>query len=375
VSQTQPEQGPVPDRELAIERWFPELRGRFPRVPFTSLPTRVHRLQRLAGELGLDELWIKRDDESGQLYGGNKPRKLEFVLADALAQRRTAVLTFGGIGTHHGLATTLCARSVGLRSILLLLQQPVTEHVRECLLLNHAAGAELHYGSGVRGVALGAARVCVRELLRGRFPYILPTGGSSALGTLGYVNAAFELYEQICARELPEPECIFVPLGSGGTVAGLVLGAKLVGLRSRIMAVLVTDIMPPTPQKLAKQAAACLALLQKHVPDLRLLRVAADDFTIVPGYVGAGYGAPTDVARRARDVAARLEGIQLETTYSAKCMAALIDAAERREYRDGPVLFWNTYSSVDPRRQLPLPDYTQLPPAFHRFFTGALVPA
>lgn len=371
----QPEQVPVPDRELAMERWFPELRGRFPRVPLTSLPTRVHRLDRLAREIGLDELWIKRDDESGALYGGNKPRKLEFVLAEALAQRRTAVLTFGGIGTHHGLATTLCARSVGLRSILLLLRQPVTEHVRECLLLNHAAGAELHYGSGVPVLALGALRVCARELLRGTLPYILSAGGSSPLGTLGYVNAAFELYEQIRARELPEPECIFVPLGSGGTAAGLVLGAKIVGLRSRVMAVLVTDIMAPTPQKLAKQAGTCLALLQKYVPHLRALRVRADDFTIVQGYVGACYGAPTDAGRRARDLAGNLEGVQLETTYSAKCLAALIDAAQRRQYRDAPVLFWNTYSSVNPRRQFPLPDYTQLPPAFHRFFTGAAVPA
>lgn len=360
--------------ELALERWFPELRGRFARVPLTDLPTRVHRLDRLAHEIGLDELWIKRDDESGRLYGGNKPRKLEFVLAQALAQRRTAVLTFGGIGTHHGLATTLCARSVGLRSILLLLGQPVTEHVRECLLLDHAAGAELHYGSRVPLLALSAARVCARELLRGRLPYILPTGGSSPLGALGYVNAAVELHEQIRAGALPEPQCIFVPMGSGGTVAGLVLGAKIVGLRSRVMAVLVTDIMAPTPQKLAKQAAGCLALLQRYVPDLRSLSVRADEFTIVPGYVGACYGAPTEAGRRARDLMRNLEGIQLETTYSAKCLAALIDITHRRGYRHAPVLFWNTYSSVDPRHQLPLPDYTQLPPAFHRFFTGAVVP-
>jgi D-cysteine desulfhydrase len=365
----------VAESELALERWLPELRGRFPRVPLTDLPTRVHRLDRLAHEIGLDELWIKRDDESGRLYGGNKPRKLEFVLADALAQRRAAVLTFGGIGTHHGLATTLCARRVGLRSILLLVGQPVTEHVRECLLLDHAAGAELHYGSGVPALALQAARLCVRELLRGRMPYILPVGGSSPLGTLGYVNAALELYEQIRARELPEPDCIFVPMGSGGTVAGLVLGAKIVGLRSRVMAVLVTDIMAPTPQRLAKQATACLALLQKHVPGLRSLGVRADEFTIVRGYVGAGYGAPTDAARRARDLMGELEGIQLETTYTAKCLAALTDAAQRREHRGAAVLFWNTYSSVDPRRDLPLPDYTQLPAAFHRFFTGTVVPA
>lgn len=362
--------------ECAIERAFPALRGRLPRVLLTQLPTRVHRLERLARELGVDELWIKRDDESGRLYGGNKPRKLEFVLGEALAQRRAAVLTFGGIGTHHGLATAVCARSLGLRAILLLVRQPVTAHVRECLRLDFAAGAELHYRPTVPLLVLRALHVCARELVRGRLPYILPTGGSSPLGTLGYVNAAFELQEQINARLLPEPECIFVPVGSGGTVAGLVLGAKLSGLRSRIVAILVTDIMPPTPRKLAKQANASLALLQEHLPELRSLQVDAGDFIIVSGYLGACYGAPTDAGRRARDLMRSLEGIALDTTYSAKCLAALLEALQQREYRDGPVLFWNTYSSVDPTAQLgPLPDYSQLPAEFHHLFTGPVVPA
>ncbi len=144
--------------ELAIERYFPALRGRLPRVPLTRLPTRVHRLERLTREVGGTELWIKRDDESGRLYGGNKPRKLEFVLGDALAQRRRAVLTFGGIGTHHGLATAICARSVGLRTILLMVTQPVTAHVRECLLLDRAAGAELHYRPNVPLLVFRAVR-------------------------------------------------------------------------------------------------------------------------------------------------------------------------------------------------------------------------
>ena len=164
----------------------------------TQLPTRVHRLDRLGAQLRVEQLWVKRDDESGTLYGGNKPRKLEFLLGDALADGKRSVLTFGGIGTHHGLATAICARAVGLRAILALLKQPVTEHVRRCLLLDYAAGAEMHYARDRAAlVTARALRICGRELLRGELPYIIPTGGTSPLGTLGYVNAAFELQEQI----------------------------------------------------------------------------------------------------------------------------------------------------------------------------------
>ncbi len=362
--------------DLALERWFPELRGRIPRVPLTRLPTRVHRLEHLSRQAGEIDLWIKRDDESGLWYGGNKPRKLEFVLADALTKGRTTVMTFGGIGTHHGLATTICARQLGLRTILMLIRQPVTQHVREGLLLDYAAGAELHFASSVPLLVARALCLCARELRRGALPYVVPTGGTTALGTLGYVNAAAELQEQIASGELPEPETIFVPMGSGGTIAGLVLGAKIVGLRSRFIAVLVTDVMPPSPVKLAREATASLRLLQQHVPDLRDLTVSAGDFSIVRGYTGACYGAPTDEGRRARDLMRSLEAIQLDTTYTGKCLAAMLDATGSRTYRHGPILFWNTYSSVNLANQFPtLPDFHELPRAFHRFFAGPTVPA
>lgn len=360
---------------LAIERRFPALRGRLPLVRLTQLPTRVHRLARLGQELQTDRLWVKRDDESGTLYGGNKPRKLEFLLGDALADGKRSVLTFGGIGTHHGLATAICARAVGVRAILALLKQPVTEHVRRCLLLDYAAGAEMYYAATVPLVAGRALRICARELLRGELPYIIPTGGTSPLGTLGYVNAALELQEQVTAGALPEPDWIFVPMGSGGTVAGLVLGAKLAGLRSQVAAVLVTDILPPSADKLARLAARSLALLRQQVAEIPRVVVTAGDFTIIKGYVGPSYGAPTEAARQARDLMEQREDIHLETTYTAKCLAGMIDALRAPEYRTRTVLFWNTYSSVDPAVHLgPLPDYRQLPRPFHRFFTGEVVP-
>jgi D-cysteine desulfhydrase len=376
MSHTFPQATPPVHDVLALERRYPALHGRLPRVQLTTLPTRVHRLARLGEELGVEELWVKRDDESGALYGGNKPRKLEFLLGAALQRGRRTVMTFGGIGTNHGLATALCARALGLRTILVLLRQPVTAHVRHCLLLDAAAGAELHYAPTVAGVAVRALCAGGRELLRGNRPDIIPTGGTSPLGTLGYVNAAFELQEQITAGELPEPAWIFVPLGSGGTVAGLVLGAKLAGLRARVAAVLVTDILPPSARGLARLARRTLGVLRHAASEVSRVQVTTSDFHIIRAYVGAAYGAPTEAGRRARDLVARCEGITLETTYTAKCLAALMDSVRTGPYRTGPVLFWNTFNGVDVAVQLgPLPDYRQLPRAFHQFFTGPVVPA
>ena len=210
--------------------------------------------------------------------------------------------------------------------------------------------------------------------MRGELPYIIPTGGTSPLGTLGYVNAGFELHEQVTAGELPEPDWIFVPMGSGGTVAGLVLGAKLAGLRSRVAAVLVTDILPPSADKLARLAARSLALLRQQTSEVPAVALAAGDFTVIKGYVGPSYGAPTDAARAARDQMEALEGIHLETTYTAKCLAGMMDAVRTPAYRNCTVLFWNTYSSIDPAAHLgPLPHYQQLPRPFHQFFTGPVV--
>jgi 1-aminocyclopropane-1-carboxylate deaminase/D-cysteine desulfhydrase-like pyridoxal-dependent ACC family enzyme len=360
---------------LALTRRYPSLCS-LPRVRLTTLPTRVHRLDRLAREFGIRELWIKRDDESGTLYGGNKPRKLEFVIGDAIAKGKRSVLTFGGIGTHHGLATAIAARAAGVRCILMLLRQPVTEHVRHCLLLDYAAGAEMYYAPTVVPLSVRTLQVCGRELMRGGLPRIVPAGGTSALGTLGYVNAAFELADQVAAGVLPEPDWIFTPLGSGGTVAGLVLGLRLAGLRTRVAGVLVTDILPPSAGRLARLAGGSAALLRARCSAVPQLAIGAEDFHIVTGYLGASYGAPTDAGRAARDLTQQLEGVGLETTYTAKCMAALIDAVRTPAYRTSRVLFWHTYSSVDPGAHLgPLPDYRELPTVFHKFFTCPTVPA
>ncbi len=355
----------TPSPPPLLER-FPGLASRLPRVTLTTLPTPIEPLERLGRERGIARLWIKRDDMSGTLYGGNKPRKLEFLLGAAQAAGRRSVMTFGGIGTHHGLATTICARAVGLRTILVLIPQPVTAHVRRCLLLDHAYGAEIHLARNVGDVVRRGLLLLARGRLRGDVPAIVPTGGTSAVGSAGYVNAALELAAQVASGTMPEPDAIFVPLGSGGTLAGLALGLRLAGLRTRVVGVLVTDILPPSPARLARLARACARRL---APDVPAVAIDAGDFDVVRDFVGPGYGAPTPAAEEARDLLGRLEGIGLETTYTAKCLAALLHLAGTPPYRNRTLLFWNTFSGVDPGAALPaLPDPRTLPPALHRFF-------
>ncbi len=347
-----------------LATWLPHLRH-LPRVRLTTLPTPVEPLERLGRAACIAPPWIKRDDRSGDLYGGNKPRKLELLLGAARARGRRRVLTFGGIGTHHGLATAACGRAAGLRTTLVLVPQPVTPHVRRCLLLLHALGAELHLAAGAADAARRGLGLLALGVLRGRPLALVPTGGTSVLGALGYVNAGLELAAQVRAGLLPEPAAIFVALGSGGTVAGLLAGLRLGGLSSRVVGVLVTDLLPPSRQRLLRLARACLA---RYAPAAGV-RLSPDDVEIERAFLGPGYGAATPEADAARHLLADSEGIALETTYTAKCLAAVLRRAADPSLAGRPVLFWNTFSSIEPSiapAELPAP--ADLPAAFRRFF-------
>jgi D-cysteine desulfhydrase len=344
-----------------LARWVSDPAS-LPRVPLTTLPTPVEPLERLARASGIAQLWIKRDDASGTLYGGNKPRKLELLLGAARARGRRRVLTFGPIGTHHGLATAICGRAAGLDTTLVLVPQPVTPQVQRCLRLLHACGAELHLASGVPDAARRGLALLARGWLRGEPLEVIPTGGTSSLGALGYVNAGLELAEQVRGGLLPEPAAIFVPLGSGGTVAGLVAGLRIGGLASRVVGVLVTDILPPSARRLLRLARSCLARLG---PAARGVALSTDDLEIERGFVGSGYGAVTPEGEAAGRLAEHHQGIALDSTYTAKCLAALLHHGTSRTLRGKPLLFWNTFSSVEPA-VAPAPPGS-LPAPFRRF--------
>jgi D-cysteine desulfhydrase len=336
---------------------FPGLEGGIPHRPFLDGSTPVGPL----GAAGLPpDVHIKHDEHCTPLYGGNKPRKLEFVIGAALARGARRLVTTGGLGTHHGLATAILGRAAGFGTTLVLVDQPLTPEVRESLRLFAAWEAEVVDGRNVAGAALRGSWAFARSALRGERPFLVPTGGSSAAGVLGAVSAGLELAEQVRAGALPEPVSAYVAVGSGGSLAGLVLGLRLGRLATRATGVLVTDILPPSRERLARLARGGLRLLRRADPTVPDVAITRDDFHLVTRQLGPGYGVPTPAGERAQKVAGEA-GVRLEPTYTAKCFAELLARADEGALGT-PSLFWNTYNAIDPWASAPGPaDPERLP--------------
>ena len=312
---------------LLFER-FPEARA-IPWARILEAPTPVRRLERFGEALGGAEVWIKQDSLASPLYGGNKPRKLEFALGEALAQGARRVMTAGAIGSNHCMATTIHAARLGLKASLLLFPQPVTERVRRQLLAFRFYGADLHRVEGFE--QLEARRAEIADALRlaeGAAPYWVPIGGSSPIGTLGFIDGALELAAQAARGEAPDPPRLYVPAGSCGTFAGLALGAKMAGMRMRVVGVHIN------PRAGAGSVETVLALANGAAGILRQagcalggVRLTDADFEILTGYCGEGYAIPTEKGKAAVALLGETEGIPLDNTYSGKALSALIDAA------------------------------------------------
>ncbi len=290
-------------------------------------------------------IWLKDDGRFAEPYGGNKPRKLEFILADAIARGRRAILTLGGTGTHHGLATAIYARLHGLRTVLLLVDQPDTPHARMQLERLRASGALLRFTRGPIRTALAIPWNLLRHAA-----YFLWIGGSSPLGTVGFVEAGLELGEQVARGELPEPSHVVCALSSGGTAAGLLVGLRLAGLRTRVVAVAVAEMKLVSARMVARLARRTARLLGRRGADLPAAarRYQASDLDVEHGFIGSTYGALLPAAEDAVAMCAAAESLRLDSIYTGKAMAALIARARAGGFGDGPVLYWHTYDSHPP---------------------------
>lgn len=308
------------------------------RFRFAHLPTPLEPLERLSGELGGPRIYVKRDDCTGLAGGGNKTRKLEFLLADAVRLGADTILTAGAVQSNHARQTAAACAKLGLRYELFL-QRSVPSRGQNYersgnLLLERIAGAEVHVLSGEAdaGAAMEARSSALRE--EDRRPYVIPVGGSNAIGALGYVECARELFAQATEMGV-EIDAIVHASASRGTQAGLAVGLAELEVPTRLMGISVSSSVATARTSIERIAAAACESLGRPA---RFAEIEVDD-----RFVGEGYGVPTPGGISAIELLARLEGLLLDPVYTGKAMAGLIEMV--REGRFAPyenVVFLHT---------------------------------
>jgi D-cysteine desulfhydrase family pyridoxal phosphate-dependent enzyme len=306
------------------------------RVPLATLPTPLTVADRLREALGgparCAKILIKRDDLTGLALGGNKARKLEFLIADALAQSATVVITTGAAQSNHARMTAAAARAAGLRVELVLTADGASPPLQGNLLLDRLFGATIHYVPMPADPKLATsdeeeakvAEVVATLRARGERPYLIPVGGSSPVGVLGYLSGTGELMAQLEERG-ERPARLYFASGSRGTQAGLTLGAKLHRAPYEVYGVAVSGGESWKRERALRIANEAAALAGVET------RVAEQDLFTDQNFIGEGYGIPTPQCLEAIRLVAETEGILLDPVYTGKAMACLIHHARRKQ--------------------------------------------
>ena len=296
----------------------------FPRVSLAHLPTPLEAMPASTRALAGPQLFVKRDDCTGLALGGNKTRKLEFALGDALAKGADTILTSGGLQSNHVRQTAAaCARlGLGCHAVVAnpLARAPAAYRESGNQLLDRLLGAVVHEvpdGAGATEARLAELARALSE--RGARPYVVPLGASDGIGALGYVECARELVEQCRAADV-HPTHVFLATGSCGTHAGLLAGLRLHGSGMQVIGVAVSETAS------AKRAKVLDVVRQVgDVLGRAAMPVDEGDVVVFGGYVGAGYGLPTEAGAAALERVARAEGLLLDPVYTAKAMAGMLD--------------------------------------------------
>lgn len=310
------------------------LTDHLPRIPLGHLPTPLEELPRLTRALGGPRLLIKRDDQTGLATGGNKTRKLEFAVADAMDQGADTLITMGGVQSNHTRQTAAAAARCGLRCVVVLRgHAPAVWNGN--LLLDHLLGAQVVF-SGNRTREAVAEDVASQARAAGSRPYLIPVGASNAVGAAGFVAALEELDTQAKERALRVDRVVFAS-SSFGTQAGLCVGAKAVGFRGQLAAIAIDSRRDELQAGVAAIATATIRRLGWEMAFAPAEVVAYD------GYLGAGYAVMGEPEREAISLVARSEGILLDPVYTGRAMAGLIDLIRTGAFgKDETIVFWHT---------------------------------
>lgn len=323
----------------------------FPNERLISRPSPFARLNNLTRRLKGPEIFIKRDDLTGLAFGGNKSRKLEYILPDVLAKKADTVVTWASVQSNWCLQTAAAARTLGIKPVLLLFQ--TCDHPDEPdgnLLLDHILGAQVRIMNAEPGKIIreeeirGIMDELVQEITEwGYQPYVVPIGGSAPgwsmekpLGVLGYVDAFLELSEQMRNHAIT-PDYIVHAAGSGGTQAGLTLSAKALYPEAKVIGISVSEKPEDYEDEIWRIIQSALAALELEID------VSREDLHINDDYIGEGYGILDQPVTDAIRLTAESEGIFLDPVYTGKAMAGLLDLADKEYFKDkDKIVFWHT---------------------------------
>jgi len=307
------------------------------RFKLAEYPTPIHFLKTLTTAFDGPDIYMKRDDLISLGMGGNKVRKLEFLIGEALEHRKDTLVTAGGIQSNHCRLTAAGARRAGLDCHLVLNGAP-PDTPNGNLLLDHLFGAHIHYcdrkdrDSKLYQVADELAE-------NGKKPYVIPVGGSNSTGSVGYVDAMFELEIQLKEMNLT-PDAIVFASSSGGTQAGLTLGAGITGFKGQVLGISIDQVKTGTASFLPVLTRIVNETAKRIDSDIAMTE---SDFSLDCHYLGAGYAVPGDLEFDAIRDLARYEGILLGPVYTARAMGALLDMIQKNVFKkDQSVLFWHT---------------------------------
>lgn len=354
----------IPDMVDYLAMAYPQLAARLPRIELANLPTPVvERRVKSGGESR--RIAIKCDDQSSDLYGGNKIRKLEFLLHRARAKNARRVATFGTVASNHAVATTLHANALGFQCTCLLSNQTRTRNAPRALNLHLQNGTEIvRYG----GARRSRIRI-LREHLWNRDVFLIPPGGSNWLGAVGFITAGLELAAQVSQGECEVPDRLYVANGTMATAVGLALGLALAELPTEVQAICVTESFVANPvamRRLMTKTASMISALDDSIPRDLAARASC---CFRSEFLGDGYAKTNAATEHAISIARDDLGLSLEATYTGKAMSALLADLQMPEYATQSMMFWNTYNSKPLPASAERPDdVSKLPLEFLRYF-------
>ena len=306
-------------------------RKEIPRLRFAHLPTPIEELGRLSKALGGPRIFVKRGDATGLALGGNKTRKLEFLIADAIHKSADTIVTAGAAQSNHCRQTAATAAKFGLGCVLVL-NGPRPEASSANILLDSLLGARIVWVERREDRERVQQEVCAELAAAGQVPYFMPYGGSTPVGALGYAFAVEEAMKQGM-----DADWHVFGTSSGGTHAGLALGARIFGLRGKVLGISIDESEAWLKERVSSLASDASELIGPRI------EVRPEDILANDAYCGAGYGVLTDAEIEAVGLFARTEGLLLDPVYTGRAAAGLIDLARKGLFgKDETVLFWNT---------------------------------